>query len=221
MRTIVQHRPSPSMVVALIALFVALGGVSYAAITLPANSVGARQLKKDAVTNAKIKAKAVTGAKVAANTLTGANIVESSLDTVPTAANATNATNANNAANAAHAATADALPALTFTNLTLKNGWVGDCFGGAVPQIAKSSEGIVYLRGEMCRTSGSSDNPFAVPAGFTPGHSVWLVTDQITAYTGRLRIVKCGEASTQDDPDHAGSAAGFTSLEGVSYTLIP
>src|SRR5215213_10079735 len=204
MRTIVQHRPSPSMVVALIALFVALGGVSYAAINLPANSVGTRQLKKDAITSAKIKAKAVTGAKVAANTLTGANIVESSLDTVPTAANATNA---NNAANAAHAATADALPALTFTNLTLKNGWVGDCFGGGVPQIAKSSEGIVYLRGEMCRTSGSSDNPFAVPAGFTPGHSVWLVTDQITAYTGRLHIVKSGEASAHDDPDHAGSAA--------------
>jgi len=219
MRTIVQHRPSPSMVVALIALFVALGGVSYAAINLPANSVGTRQLKKDAITSAKIKAKAVTGAKVAANTLTGANIAESSLDAVPSADHATTADNATNAANAAHAATADALPALSFTNLTLKNGWVGDCYGGGVPQIAKSSEGIVYLRGGMCRTSGSSANAFAVPTGFAPGHSIWLAADQITAYTGRMHILTNGEAFAEDDADHPGSAAGFTSLEAVTYTL--
>lgn len=40
--------------VALIALFVALGGTSYAAIQLPANSVGTRQLRGGAVTNAKL-----------------------------------------------------------------------------------------------------------------------------------------------------------------------
>ena len=37
-------------VVAYAALFIALGGSSYAAIKLPANSVGNRQLKKGAVT---------------------------------------------------------------------------------------------------------------------------------------------------------------------------
>lgn len=44
------HRPSPAMVVALIALFVALSGGAYAAINLPANSVGTKQLKNGAVT---------------------------------------------------------------------------------------------------------------------------------------------------------------------------
>jgi hypothetical protein len=39
----------------VIALVVALGGTSYAAIKLPANSVGTKQLKKDAVTTAKVK----------------------------------------------------------------------------------------------------------------------------------------------------------------------
>ena len=38
------------------ALFVAIGGASYAAITLPKNSVGAAQIKKSAVTGAKVKA---------------------------------------------------------------------------------------------------------------------------------------------------------------------
>jgi hypothetical protein len=41
-------------VVATLALFLALGGGAYAAIALPANSVGARQLKKRAVTPAKL-----------------------------------------------------------------------------------------------------------------------------------------------------------------------
>ena len=40
--------------IGLIALFVALGGTSYAALKLPANSVGTKQLKKDAVTLKKI-----------------------------------------------------------------------------------------------------------------------------------------------------------------------
>ena len=51
MRRIKQVRPSPSMVVALMALFVALGGTSYAALKLPKNSVGNRQLKTGAVTS--------------------------------------------------------------------------------------------------------------------------------------------------------------------------
>src|SRR3954469_21418086 len=50
-------RPSPAMVVALIALCVALGGGAYAAINLPKNSVGATQLKKGAVTPPKLAAK--------------------------------------------------------------------------------------------------------------------------------------------------------------------
>jgi hypothetical protein len=42
-------------VVAYVALFIALGGSSYAAIKLPANSVGSRQLRKGAVTASKVK----------------------------------------------------------------------------------------------------------------------------------------------------------------------
>jgi hypothetical protein len=55
--------------VAYAALFVALGGTSYAAIALPANSVGSKQLKKSAVTSSKISPAtraALKGAKGAA-----------------------------------------------------------------------------------------------------------------------------------------------------------
>ena len=50
-----KRRPSPALVVSIVALLVALGGTSYAALKLPANSVGNRQLKKNAVTSSKVK----------------------------------------------------------------------------------------------------------------------------------------------------------------------
>lgn len=84
------------MVVALVALMVALGGTSYAVSKLPARSVGARELKRNAV----------NGSKVAADSLTGADIKEATLAKVPAAVNADNAGNAANAANANHAAAA-------------------------------------------------------------------------------------------------------------------
>jgi hypothetical protein len=57
-------RLSYANVVASLALFAALGGSSYAAISLPAGSVGTKQLHKRAVTGAKIKKNAITGGKV-------------------------------------------------------------------------------------------------------------------------------------------------------------
>lgn len=93
MRKAVLRPPSPAMVVALIALFVAMGGTGYAALKLSANSVGTRQLKKGAVTTSKLHRGAVTGSQVASNSLTGAQINASTLGTVPNAANAAHATN--------------------------------------------------------------------------------------------------------------------------------
>ena len=55
MRRMLRHRPSPAIVIASIALTIALGGTSYAAISLPRNSVGTPQLKKNAVNSAKVK----------------------------------------------------------------------------------------------------------------------------------------------------------------------
>jgi hypothetical protein len=61
--------PSPATIIALIALFVALGGTAYAAMNLPANSVGAEQIKSGAVTGTKLSDNAVTSAKVKNGTL--------------------------------------------------------------------------------------------------------------------------------------------------------
>jgi hypothetical protein len=53
------RRPSAAMVVACVALAIALGGTSYAAISLPANSVGTKQIKDRAVTKKKISARTI------------------------------------------------------------------------------------------------------------------------------------------------------------------
>jgi hypothetical protein len=52
--------PSPAFVISLIALFVALGGTTYAATSLPKNSVGTKQLKNGAVTKGKINKKTIS-----------------------------------------------------------------------------------------------------------------------------------------------------------------
>jgi hypothetical protein len=71
MRRVISSRPSPAMVVALVALFVALGGSSYAVV----------QLNGKNITN-----RSIAGKKVKRNALTGAEIRESRLGRVPNAA---------------------------------------------------------------------------------------------------------------------------------------
>lgn len=70
--------------IALLALFIALGGTTYAATALPRNSVGPLQLKTNAV----------TGDKVRNNSLTGADVVEAKLAKVPLARTADSAKSA-------------------------------------------------------------------------------------------------------------------------------
>jgi hypothetical protein len=126
MSNLVQHLRGN--LVAYLALFISLGGTTYAATALPANSVGAKQLKKNAVltskikdgavTEAKITDNAVTGAKVTDDSLTGADILEASLGKVPsataadTAASAAHATDAQDATVAQFALNANALGGL-------------------------------------------------------------------------------------------------------------
>jgi hypothetical protein len=65
--------------VAYLALFVALGGTSYAAIKLPANSVGTKQIKKGAVTSTKIKNGSITSAKIKNGSITNAQLAAGTL----------------------------------------------------------------------------------------------------------------------------------------------
>lgn len=57
--SLLRRRPSPAIVISSVALFMSLGGVGYAAITIPGNSVGTSALKNNAVSYKKIQPGAV------------------------------------------------------------------------------------------------------------------------------------------------------------------
>lgn len=95
--------PSPAFCLALLALFVSLGGTTYALAALPRNSVGTEQIRNRAVTESelansavitrklatgavterKIARNAITGSRIAGDSVGGAQIDESSLLPVP------------------------------------------------------------------------------------------------------------------------------------------
>src|SRR5436190_7068529 len=62
-----RRRVSPAMVVALVALFVALGSGAYAASRLPQNSVGSKTIKKGAVKTRNLHKGSVLGRNIGEN----------------------------------------------------------------------------------------------------------------------------------------------------------
>lgn len=70
MNWIVRHRPSPALVIAVLALFVALSGLAVAGLKLPPKSVKTKNLKNAAVTEPKLANNAVTSSKIAAGAIT-------------------------------------------------------------------------------------------------------------------------------------------------------
>jgi hypothetical protein len=111
---------------------------------------------------------------------------------------------------------------LVFQPLTMKNGWASgtSCqLNGTPAAIAKSVEGVVYLRGVVCRKTSSSVNPFAVPSGFRPSKNIFHIpVAQSVQDTGALQVSSGGEVFLSSDPDH-GTSFGFSNLDGVNYTL--
>ena len=157
------HRPSPALVVAVIALIVALGGTGYAAITLPSNSVGKKQLKKGSVWSSKIRRNAVTGLKVKPDTLTGGDIKESTLGKVPAARQADvadRATSAGTASSATAASTAGNANALQghgpgdFVSAGEYKQVVAKLQAGDERELVRNGPLSIYAR---CATTGGND----------------------------------------------------------------
>jgi hypothetical protein len=87
MKSRIRSRLTFANLIASLALFIALGGGAYAAVSVPKNSVGTEQIQREAVRTGKIGNEAVTGEKIAVDTL----------GTVPTANSAQTAKQAGRA----------------------------------------------------------------------------------------------------------------------------
>jgi hypothetical protein len=91
-------RISPASLLAIVALFVSLGGVSYAAAT-----IGSGDIVDNSIRSKDVRDKTLRGKDVFKDTLGGDQIDESKLGQVPSALNAQNAVDAQNAVNAQNA----------------------------------------------------------------------------------------------------------------------
>lgn len=156
-------------VMATAAIFIALGGVSYAAFKLPKNSVGTKQIKDNAISGAKIKAGAITGSKIAAGSIGSSSIDLKTLGTVPSASEANHATSAGTATSATTAGTAN-----TAVN--------SNQLGGIPPQGFMSSTRFAF-------GSASTDPATPVPLFTLGGIEVTTAAAAGSAFKVRVRNV--------------------------------
>jgi len=211
------RRPSPALVIACIALFVSMGGVSYGFAT---GAIDGREIKNGTVRNADIRNGTITtkdlrnnevrgadirnstigGRDVAFNTLGGNDIKESTLAKVPDADNVDGVDSTQFVRREA--------PAFTPLALTGGAAIVG---GETVPGYDVDASGYVHLRGTFAPGAGSGQ--FTMPAGFRPaGPSRFVVRDGTT--TAILTITAAGVATVP-------SPTGDISLDGVNFAPAP
>jgi hypothetical protein len=136
-KSILRRRPSPALVIALIALFISLSGVAYGVATgsidsreiknnavrsrdLRNNDIRTRDLRNNEIRGRDIRNSTVQGRDVALNTLTGGDINESRLGRVPSATSATSATSANTAATATSAGNANTVGGMSVRKVFAK-----------------------------------------------------------------------------------------------------
>ena len=197
--------PSPALIISLISLFVALGGTTYAATSLPPNSVGTPQLKNKSVTAAKIN---THGLKVR---------------------NATSATTAQNATFAKTAQNANALggyPASYFALSSIEpahvvgatsqpafeNGWSSTLDAAdEVLSFYKDGFGIVHLQGNAAHVTATTGTVFNLPSGYRPAKDLYFAVFGSGGSPAYVQVTSGGDVNV------LGPAQTYVGLTNISF----
>jgi hypothetical protein len=206
------RRPTPALVIACIALFISLGGVSwgFASGTIDSreirnNSVLGKDIKNSTITTsdlrnnevrgADIRNSTITGRDVALDTLGGFDIKESTLGQVPDSARLQG--------RSASEFVLKQAPA--FTALTVTGGTPGT----PAPAVALDGNGYVHLQGTA--VAPGNGTVFTLPPGTRPaGQSRFVVSNSANG-TSNLSIAASGVATLSN------AATGDVSFDGLSF----
>ncbi|HEU0303854.1 MAG TPA: collagen-like protein [Gaiellaceae bacterium] len=198
MRDLIKRRPSPAMIVASIALLVALGGTSFAAVSqLPRFSVGTPQLKSNAVTSPKVANRSLRAIDFARGQLPrGPRGLRGpqGLPGQPGAAGPTGAT-----------------------------GPAGVAAPGYVAQVASdTSTGVSSTSSTSFVDLAGAEETIAVPTGETARLYVWFTAESICTATGwcSVRIIVDGtEIEPASGTDYAFDSGPSTTDEWEGHAL--
>jgi hypothetical protein len=226
-----RQRLSYANVASTLALFIALGGASYAAIKLPKDSVGGRQIKAGAVKAgdladgavkaSKLKAGAVGSGSLAPGAVTADKLVGGA---VGHAALAGDAVDSGNIVDGSIAA-GDLAPIESPHDVTLQpcdatHDWTAA--GGLDPHYWLDRDGMVHLEGAVscAGTATAGSLIFSMPAAYRPaedvvrfgvlggGQSVAQVAAVINTFDAGFVYDAGSSGTTSDD---------YVSLEGITY----
>jgi hypothetical protein len=220
--------PSPALVIACVALFVSLGGVSYGLAT---GSIDSREIKNNTVRSKDVRNNTlrtfdirnnevrgfdvrnstIQGRDVAFNTLTGSDVSESSLGKVPSATTADTAGSATTAGSVATLRTIaptgvaeGAAPVTLATHgpLTLT---------GACEASGANTNAVLRVQSTEANSAAGSDDALAPPAGPTEAFGpATVVVAEFTDAAGAARSVTSFDVFAS-----APSAKAFTGQVGL------
>jgi hypothetical protein len=236
-KSILSRRPSPALVIACIALFVSLGGVSYGVATgfidsreiknnqvrsvdLRNNSIRTFDIRNNEVRGFDIRNSTVQGRDVALNTLTGADISEQDLAKVPSATAADTATTAGSVGGVTPRAFAYAGQA--------GSGFVEVFNVGGLRLEAACAGGTLEVRANPAVPNSEISSDFRPPAAptdedFDPGDNFLVVDDMTTDRVGSIvfagadgRVVTL-QALAQEDLDGVRGTTNDCGFFGVAH----
>lgn len=197
------RRPSPALLIACLALFISLGGVSYGVATgfidsreIRNNTIRTQDLRNNDVRGRDIRNSTIAGRDVAFNTLTGADINEARLGKVP------------------DADTLDGLDSgaflrpdpTGFADLPLAAGWAA-VPTKQTPQFDVDPLGYVHLRGVA--TGAATGRAAVLPAGARPAAASYFIASDTNG--GRKEII------VQPDGDVMVDGPGPVALDGITF----
>ena len=124
-----------------------------------------------------------------------------------------------NAPVATHAA---AGAGVTWTSLSLINGWATEngAYGTGNPKVSLQG-GIVYLSGSLAQSTPGSATFAILPSSFRPSHNLYITVYTNGDTTGTLYIASSGvmEAYSGTSCGSGNTAQCFTSLATVSFPI--